>query len=240
MDEITKQINNLWDTMRRHQHKGTDFTTQLETAYVVRTTIPGTQAATATNYSVIDNVPFPVKLIAVYESHTTAGSDSNSVSLQIEKLSTTQALDSGTLLLASNFSIGTVVVAGGGAGYAINDTVTLTGGTASVQAILLVTAVLAGAITAVSIQNAETYSVFPANPVAQGSSSGAGVGATFTITYTINGFNLKSTANVIQTGSLTTTKSSLVLLPGDRIGLKDIGSLTAVAGVCVTMYFLRI
>ena len=81
-----------------------------------------------------------------------------------------------------------VVVAGGGSGYAVNDTITLTGGTNTVDTVLTVTAETAGVIDAggVSITTAGTYTVVPSNPVSQGSSSGGGTGATFTMTYGAN------------------------------------------------------
>lgn len=71
----------------------------------------------------------------------------------------------------------------GGSGYAVNDTITLTGGTFTVAAVLRVTAVNAGAVTAVSVQTAGAYTVLPGTPTAQGSTSGSGTAATFTVRF---------------------------------------------------------
>ncbi len=48
-------------------------------------------------------------------------------------------------------------------------------------------------------------------------------------------FSLTATVNVPQFGSLTTTKADLILKKGDRLVLKDSGTLTTVADVCVTV-----
>lgn len=45
--------------------------------------------------------------------------------------------------------------------------------------------------------------------------------------------SLKATANVVQTGTLTTTSSTRTLAKGDRLAMKDTGTLTAVANVTV-------
>lgn len=74
-------------------------------------------------------------------------------------------------------------IASGGSGYAVSDTITLAGGTRSVATVLTVTSVSSGVITGVSITTAGIYSVIPANPVAQASTSGSGTGATFNITW---------------------------------------------------------
>jgi pectate lyase-like protein len=62
----------------------------------------------------------------------------------------------------------------GGANYALNDTITLTGGTFTTATVLKVTALSGTAVTGGVIQTPGTYSVAPSAiaPVAQGSSSG--------------------------------------------------------------------
>lgn len=47
--------------------------------------------------------------------------------------------------------------------------------------------------------------------------------------------SLKATADTVQTGTLSTTSSSLNLAVGDRLCLKDAGTLTAVANVTVSV-----
>lgn len=68
----------------------------------------------------------------------------------------------------------------GGTGYAIGDTITLSGGTGT-PAVLTVSNVSAGAVTAVVVTTRGSYSAVPANPVGQASTSGAGTGATFNL-----------------------------------------------------------
>ena len=72
-----------------------------------------------------------------------------------------------------------------GTGYVVNDTITLTGGTFTTATVLKVTAVSAGAVTGSVITTHGTYSVAPSPvaPVAQGSTSGVGVNATFDVVY---------------------------------------------------------
>ncbi len=75
----------------------------------------------------------------------------------------------------------------GGASYVVGDTVTLSNGV-----VLQVATVAAGAITAVAIINPGSISVgaTPANPVAQVTTSGAGTGATFNLTWGISRINI--------------------------------------------------
>lgn len=72
----------------------------------------------------------------------------------------------------------------GGTGYNRGETITLTGGTFSTAAVLTVTNVDedTGAVTEVEITDAGEYTVFPSDPVAQGSTDGSGTGATFNLT----------------------------------------------------------
>jgi len=51
------------------------------------------------------------------------------------------------------------------------------------------------------------------------------------------GINLKGTANTVQSGTLTTTASSLVFAAGDRVGINVTGTTTAVATMNVVCYF---
>ena len=49
------------------------------------------------------------------------------------------------------------------------------------------------------------------------------------------GFNLKGTVNTVQEGALTATRTARQLAAGDRLALDFAGTLTALAGVCVTI-----
>jgi hypothetical protein len=76
-----------------------------------------------------------------------------------------------------------VVAAAAGNGYAVNDTITLPGG--SVLIVLVVTG--SGGITTVAVLSPTPVSTTPANPVTPVSTSGQGVNATFTVTWQTTG-----------------------------------------------------
>lgn len=111
-------------------------------------TLSGTSAATATNYGVFFVVPVACYVTGVKEVHQTAGSDGGAVTVTLEKLTGTSALDAGTEVLATALS-------------------------------------------------------------------------------------LKATANTVQTGTLSATLGARTLAVGNRLALKDAGTLTAVANVTV-------
>ena len=118
--------------------------------FTVSAVVQDTSAATAANYGVFFIAPFSCEVIETWESHKTAGSDAGAVTLDIEKLTSAQALDDGVSMLTSTF-------------------------------------------------------------------------------------NLKSTANTPVRVKSTTTVLNQFIEPGHRLALKDSGTLTAVAHVCVTV-----
>lgn len=63
--------------------------------------LPGTSAATAGNYGLVFTSLVTCELIAVAETHEVKGTDAGSVTLQIEKLTGTQAPGSGVNMLAT-------------------------------------------------------------------------------------------------------------------------------------------
>lgn len=71
----------------------------------VQHTVYGTDAATATNYGVFYIVPAACYITKFQEVHQTAGSDGGAVTVTLEKLTGTTALDSGTDVLASVLSL---------------------------------------------------------------------------------------------------------------------------------------
>lgn len=117
---------------------------------VVSTKVPGAQAQTASNFGAFFIAGRPYEVMEIRESHTVAGSDGGAVTLNIERLSGTEALNAGDEILTSDF-------------------------------------------------------------------------------------DLKGTANTVQTSTPETIQNSQ-LLPGDRLALKDTGTLTALEDVVVTVY----
>ncbi|OQA64082.1 MAG: hypothetical protein BWY38_03081 [Ignavibacteria bacterium ADurb.Bin266] len=118
--------------------------------FVTTSYLSGTNSALSTEYGVFFIARFPCEIIAVSEVHSTAGTNAGSVNVNIEKLTGTEALDSGLEVLVSPFD-------------------------------------LKGTINTVSNKS---------------------------------GVDLQNTK----------------LKPGDRLALKDSGTLTSVAGVCITIY----
>ena len=131
-----------------------DKKTRRSDIYVTKQ-LHGATAATAANYGIIFVAPEPCRVIKVSEVHTTAGTDSGAVTLDVERLQGTEAPGSGDALL----------------------------GTTKI--------------------------------------------------------NLKGTKNTVQSPDLTSTSTNLNLSTGDRLCLKDAGTLTDVAGVCVTVHLNR-
>ena len=74
-------------------------------AIVIRHILAGTSAATAGNYGVFFIAPFPCEVLSVREVHETAGADAGAVTLDIEKLTGTQALDGGVAVLSSTINL---------------------------------------------------------------------------------------------------------------------------------------
>lgn len=68
-------------------------------------TIQGTAAATAANYGVFFIVPFTCVLTKFQEVHQTLGTDPGAVTLNLEKLTGTQALDAGAAMLSTALSL---------------------------------------------------------------------------------------------------------------------------------------
>jgi lysophospholipase L1-like esterase len=67
----------------------------------------------------------------------------------------------------------------GGTGHAVDDVITLAGGTFTTAARVRVMAVSGGVITQAKIEDMGAYSVAPTSPASQGSTTGSGTGAAF-------------------------------------------------------------
>lgn len=83
-------------------------------------------------------------------------------------------------------SVVNITIRDAGKNYVVDDTITLSGGESFIPAVLLVTGVNSGAITTFTVLDTGTYATTPANPVSQGSTSGVGSAATFTVTFQPN------------------------------------------------------
>lgn len=91
-------------------------------------------------------------------------------------------------ILESNH-VSAVAINAGGTGYAVDDVLTVSGGTSSYPAKLEVLTVSSGVITAVRIMEAGAYSVNPGNPVSV--TGGSGSGATFNLTFDTSGWTVQ-------------------------------------------------
>lgn len=80
-----------------------------------------------------------------------------------------------------------VGIAFGGTGYQVGDFVTLSGGTVTEPAVLAVQSVgVLGDILTATVYDPGLYVVPPANPISQASTTGIGLGATFSLTFQSN------------------------------------------------------
>lgn len=93
----------------------------------------------------------------------------------------TEAL--GLKLNSMTYGAISATVSAGGSGYAVGDTIYPTGGTSAVVAAFTVATLSGSAVATVTMTVPGIYTATPSNPVAQGSTSGAGTGCTLTVTY---------------------------------------------------------
>jgi hypothetical protein len=70
-----------------------------------------------------------------------------------------------------------------GSGYVVGDQITLTGGTFLVAVTVQVATLSGSGVATVTLVEGGRYTAIPGNPVAQGSTTGSGTGATFTVTW---------------------------------------------------------
>lgn len=117
--DTQSQIGKLWDAINDikgnpplldHFHTGFDVSQvswgDLSNRYLyIQQTIYGTDAATAANYSTFWIAPFTVQVTNFYEVHATAGTDGSAVTLQLEKLTGTQAPGAGNTMLSTALSL---------------------------------------------------------------------------------------------------------------------------------------
>lgn len=94
----------------RHQHTGLDSPnipySSIKPFYeFIHWTVVGTAAATATNYGVFWIAPAGCTVVGFQEVHQTKGTDGSAVTLQLEKLTSTEAPGAGVDLLDTALSL---------------------------------------------------------------------------------------------------------------------------------------
>ena len=77
--------------------------------FFIREVLKDTEAAGAANYEVIFIADRPYELIEAYEVHRVLGTDVSAVSLDIEKLTGTQALGAGVSMIVSAWDLKAVI-----------------------------------------------------------------------------------------------------------------------------------
>jgi len=96
--------------IQSHAHTGIDsvpieFSHLSNRVLTVYWTIPGAQAATATNYGTFFTAPYACTVIAMTEVHETAGTNAGAVTLQLERLQGTDAPGAGDEILVTAFNL---------------------------------------------------------------------------------------------------------------------------------------
>lgn len=160
-EQTIKQLQGQMESLQQsvdlptHYHNGFDsnqvsFVDLNQKKLYLSHTIYGDTTTVATNYGVFFIAPMKCVLTKAYEVHQGAGSAAGAVTVTIEKLTGTQALDAGVVMLDS-------------------------------------------------------------------------------------AFNLKGTANTVQTGTITKIMANSALATGNRLALRDVGTLTDVSNVTITL-----
>lgn len=92
--------------------------------------------------------------------------------------------------------LSSATIAAGGTGYAVGNEITLAGGVNQAAAVVTVSSVSAGVITAVTVTIPGIYTTNPTNPAAQSSTTGTGTGATFTGSWAGKPIDLRNRATL--------------------------------------------
>lgn len=126
----------------------------------------------------------------------------------------------------------------GGSGYAVNDVLTVSGGTATIPVELVVTGVSSGAVTTVRISQSGAYTVTPSNPVSV--TGGGGTGATFDLTFASNGWAVNRrtkeavSATVAAGGTGYSVSDQLTVVGGVDADIAAVFNVDSVSGGAVT------
>lgn len=107
-------------------------------------------------------------------------------------------------------------VQSGGTGYALNDIVTVSGGTRSYPCTMKVLEVTAGAVTKLAVVDEGSYSAQPANPVSV--TGGTGTGLTVNLTFMKGGFG-NPTSIAISAAATGSGSTSINVLSADTMGI---------------------
>lgn len=102
---MEEEIRQLKQQFQQHQHTSVDGTLSLPKTSFVTFNLPGSQAQTESNYGMCFTATRPCFVKAISEKHAVPGSDTDPVTLQIERLQETTALGSGTDLLTMPFDL---------------------------------------------------------------------------------------------------------------------------------------
>ena len=100
-------LEQLQEIFTKHRHDGIDGSQKIRKQFLITTQLVGALPATATNYEIffINTHTKALKVVAISEVHRVAGSDAGAVTLQIERLQGTEALDAGDPLLVAGFNL---------------------------------------------------------------------------------------------------------------------------------------
>ena len=111
IQELQKEIEGL----KRKNNFQLRFPLDVQSKRIIKNTVElpitvrvqGTDAATASNYGIFFVNPLEtiLRIHSIAEVHQVAGSDAGTVSLQIERLQGTEALDAGDALLSTAFDL---------------------------------------------------------------------------------------------------------------------------------------
>ena len=132
-----------------------------------------------------------------------------------------------------NISVGLATITTGGTGYNVGDIVTISGGSSTKAAALVVSSISAGGvITGINLSSVGVYTAAPANPAS--STSPYGTGATFTLNFSVGPVAIAPAS----AGSGYTSAPTISLTGGGGTGGVVTASLAVVppGGTCVATY----
>lgn len=103
MENEIQNLQNQIDLLKANNWNSTLL--DVKDGFFLTVNLTGTAGATAGNYGTFYTARHPVEVLWVAESHTVAGTNAGAVTLDIEKLTGTQALDAGVSILSATFNL---------------------------------------------------------------------------------------------------------------------------------------